>query len=597
MPTTPLFVQARKTTLLVGISAAETGAIVLKNLLDAYGNQLQMADFGSIMYLTLDPGGASEEIISVTDFTVNADNTVTLDTGITRALLADYPYGAGGIASTHSAGITVVASNNPQLYQAIIDYINNIAISGAPNASSTTKGIVQIATTAQIDAGTATGSTGAPIAITPDQLALSQIGENTPTANEKSFLDAIVGIPLPFPGKIAPTGFVLEDGAAYNNNLYPGLLAVCLGQNGYGTGIVFTAVAATDVITAVNHGFSNGDRILVDSAGTLPGGLANQTVYYVISATTNTFKLSTSSGGSAVNITDTGTGVHGAYSQFRVPDMRGASIIGAGTRTAALAYDSTIQTETNPALGQVIIPTSGASISSVSGNIIQTSAAHGLSNGDPIYFTGTPPTGLTANTGYFTIVSDSTHILVASTYENAIAGTAISLSSTTTGAALFACGYFNAPVNPPGWITSGVAVALTSSGSAPTGLTVGAYFAIVYASHLSRIYLASTALDGYKGNAVAITGAGSGIQTLTATLTARTAGATGGEEKHRLTLDESPTHIHTFTTFTGTVTNNGLPAGANGASGTGASVTAAGGDNTHNIMSPWIAMNWITKTG
>lgn len=48
-----------------------------------------------------------------------------------------------------------------------------IANPSASDASTTIKGVVEIATTAEINAGTATGGTGAPLAITPDQLAAS----------------------------------------------------------------------------------------------------------------------------------------------------------------------------------------------------------------------------------------------------------------------------------------------------------------------------------------------------------------------------------------------------------------------------------------
>ena len=48
------------------------------------------------------------------------------------------------------------------------------SVAGA-NASTTAKGNVEIATAAQINAGTATGETGAALAISPDQLKLSQI--------------------------------------------------------------------------------------------------------------------------------------------------------------------------------------------------------------------------------------------------------------------------------------------------------------------------------------------------------------------------------------------------------------------------------------
>lgn len=75
----------------------------------------------------------------------------------------------------------------------------------------------------------------------------------------------------------------------------------------------FTA-ATTDICTAAAHGFQTGDRVRVSSATTLPAGLAAATTYYVIYLTANTFKLAASdalaTAGTAVDVTDTGTGAH-----------------------------------------------------------------------------------------------------------------------------------------------------------------------------------------------------------------------------------------------------------------------------------------------
>ena len=83
----------------------------------------------------------------------------------------------------------------------------------------------------------------------------------------------------------------------------------------------FTA-ATTDICTSAAHGLKNGDPVVLTTTTTLPAGLATSTVYYVIEATTNTFKLSltecptytTGVAGSPpvpiVDITDTGTGTH-----------------------------------------------------------------------------------------------------------------------------------------------------------------------------------------------------------------------------------------------------------------------------------------------
>jgi hypothetical protein len=75
-------------------------------------------------------------------------------------------------------------------------------------------------------------------------------------------------------------------------------------------GQTFTA-ADTDIITAAAHGFKNGQKVRVTTtAADLPAGLAVDTTYYVRDVTADTFKVSASVGGAAVNITDAGTGTH-----------------------------------------------------------------------------------------------------------------------------------------------------------------------------------------------------------------------------------------------------------------------------------------------
>lgn len=65
----------------------------------------------------------------------------------------------------------------------------------------------------------------------------------------------------------------------------------------------------SDTITITAHGYVNTNTLtLTNSGGALPASLVAGTTYYIINAAANTFKLSTSSGGAAVNITDAGTG-------------------------------------------------------------------------------------------------------------------------------------------------------------------------------------------------------------------------------------------------------------------------------------------------
>lgn len=73
----------------------------------------------------------------------------------------------------------------------------------------------------------------------------------------------------------------------------------------------FTAVAATDIFTIANHGYvANVGIKLQNSGGALPASLVAGTTYYVRDITTNTFKLSATPGGAAVNITTDGTGTN-----------------------------------------------------------------------------------------------------------------------------------------------------------------------------------------------------------------------------------------------------------------------------------------------
>lgn len=98
----------------------------------------------------------------------------------------------------------------------------------------------------------------------------------------------------------------------------------------------FTA-ATTDIITSTAHGLNNGETIKVTSGTTLPAGLTTETLYYVISSATNTFSVALTSGGSAVDITDTGTGTH---SWRRCGQFTDALTFGGWpTKTAGYAMD------------------------------------------------------------------------------------------------------------------------------------------------------------------------------------------------------------------------------------------------------------------
>jgi len=97
--------------------------------------------------------------------------------------------------------------------------------------------------------------------------------------------------------------FGLFDASTSGNLLYWGWL-------GTDDGDLFTATVA-DVLTAPGHSVVNDNvvRILIVPGGTLPTGLTEGTTYFVISQSGDTFSLSTTQGGGAVNITASGSGL------------------------------------------------------------------------------------------------------------------------------------------------------------------------------------------------------------------------------------------------------------------------------------------------
>jgi hypothetical protein len=79
-----------------------------------------------------------------------------------------------------------------------------------------------------------------------------------------------------------------------------------IGSTLRGAGTVVTA--AGDFISSNGHGLVNTDRVFVSSVASeaLPAGLSATVLYFVVNKTTDTFQLSLTSGGAAVDITALG---------------------------------------------------------------------------------------------------------------------------------------------------------------------------------------------------------------------------------------------------------------------------------------------------
>jgi hypothetical protein len=75
----------------------------------------------------------------------------------------------------------------------------------------------------------------------------------------------------------------------------------------------FTAtvtIASPSVFTKSAHALVNGSVVQFTTTGSLPTGLATGTFYYVVNATANTFQVSATAGGSAINTRGTQSGTH-----------------------------------------------------------------------------------------------------------------------------------------------------------------------------------------------------------------------------------------------------------------------------------------------
>lgn len=265
----------------------------------------------------------------------------------------------------------------------------------------------------------------------------------------------------------------------------------------------FTA-AAGNLITLTSHGlgdFTGPVQFAPQGAGVLPGGLSAATNYWLMSSTTNAVQVLTAAG-VPVDLTSVGSGTI---------DVDGAAVNEAFAAGQVDATDNEL-----------------------------TLTAHGAVTGyGPVRFALTGdasalPAPLAVLTDYWLIRVDDNTVKVATSFANAIAGTAIDIEDTgTPGTGGYTC--IRAAVNDDFTssdvtITDGLLTAaahgkdtgygpvrLTTSGSLPGGLATGTdYWLIVVSS--STFQLASSKANALAGIAVEVQDAGSGTHNMRATM-------------------------------------------------------------------------------
>lgn len=138
--------------------------------------------------------------------------------------------------------------------------------------------------------------------------------------------------------RLASTNWLRCDGSAISRATYAALFAAIIPSLGTFT----VTLASPGVFTLTAHGLVIGDRVYLTTTGALPTGLSANTIYYVVSVpTADTFTLSASEGGSAINTSGSQSGVHSLHhcpwglgdgsTTFNLPDPLGRSLVaGAG---------------------------------------------------------------------------------------------------------------------------------------------------------------------------------------------------------------------------------------------------------------------------
>ena len=231
-------------------------------------------------------------------------------------------------------------------------------------------------------------------------------------------------------------------GATYNGSA-PAVTVTAPVIRTIATSMVSTA---NETITQTGHGMRTGTKLTYqDGSGTALAGLTDNTAYYVIYLTADTFKLATSlsnaNAGTTINLT--GTGNNAQTFQGDTATATATVTSGAVTSVAVATVGSDYQT--TPAV-TVAAPTGSGSLDLTSSSvlvvaddeIVVPSAMYAaISTGEAVTYTqgsSGAQTNLTTTTVYYLIKSGTSNkISLATTYANAVAGTKIDLTAVASG--------------------------------------------------------------------------------------------------------------------------------------------------------------------
>jgi len=134
----------------------------------------------------------------------------------------------------------------------------------------------------------------------------------TPAASRTLTITNNWGAPTTAPGAVLSLTGTLTAGSKTISSIVTTNLAVGMQITGTNTSITtgraVTFSDAGDTVNLTAHGLSNGDEVSFTAPITNTTGISANTIYYVVNATTDNFQVATSDGGTALALTNNGSG-------------------------------------------------------------------------------------------------------------------------------------------------------------------------------------------------------------------------------------------------------------------------------------------------
>jgi microcystin-dependent protein len=427
-----IVVKVLKSTLSSPLSSTGT-SITVKECVDSQGNAVALADFGAQSYfVVVIKQGDTTEIVKCSALAQNSDGTATFTVASSgRDILPKSPYTGSSTGEDFQTGAEVIFTNDPlsmstfanvqeantftgiqtfdesalprlsaqhtygagdeeklATYRVVADTAN----AGTVDASTTQKGIVEEATEAEIEAGTAAGGTSARLVVNPNTLKSSDYGTAVYNRNNDYAADA------------------------GSNDTY--VITLTPAPTSYTTGMMIRFKPNTRNTGACTINVNGLGNKSIKKEGTLDpadGDLEAGQIYNLVYDGTN-FQLMNLKGSIPT----------GSLMMWLAPSAPSGWLLADGSAVSRSTY-ATLFAVLYPTLGTVTITIAAPGVVSLT--------SHGMATGDAIYLTttGALPTGLSVNTKYWVIKNDADSFWLATSLANALAATKITTSGSQSG--------------------------------------------------------------------------------------------------------------------------------------------------------------------